>query len=223
MPELIVHVDSLDIFPVSWCETNGYPLVYPIKPSGIQQESSLWPLMAPFFHLNVIVWLGSRYTFFFFFSSWKRKKDCCGAAWETVSTYKEGAVDWFDKVKSDFLSNTWLIFHPITAEFHPSHHHLKLSSRKWRASRKQVGGMFQVLMKGFPSVMCLIYWWMFVCPLPGQGNGKYCCPKIYFNHRCFSGPYLNKGRIAELPQFIGPGNCVLVLKEVRRRASSPKT
>uniref|UniRef100_A0A8C6PMD7 Scm like with four mbt domains 1 n=1 Tax=Nothobranchius furzeri TaxID=105023 RepID=A0A8C6PMD7_NOTFU len=81
MPELIVHMDSLDIFPVSWCETNGYPLVHPIKPSG-------------------------------------------------------------------------------------------------------------------------------------QGNGKYCCPKIYFNHRCFSGPYLNKGRIAELPQFIGPGNCVLVLKEV---------
>uniref|UniRef100_A0A8C2C1F0 Scm like with four mbt domains 1 n=1 Tax=Cyprinus carpio TaxID=7962 RepID=A0A8C2C1F0_CYPCA len=48
----------------------------------------------------------------------------------------------------------------------------------------------------------------------GQANGKYCCPKIYFNHRCFSGPYLNKGRIAELPQCVGPGNCVLVLKEV---------
>lgn len=46
-------------------------------------------------------------------------------------------------------------------------------------------------------------------------NGKYCCPKIYFNHRCFSGPYLNKGRIAELPQCVGPGNCVLVLREVR--------
>ncbi|XP_065498675.1 scm-like with four MBT domains protein 1 [Caloenas nicobarica] len=45
-------------------------------------------------------------------------------------------------------------------------------------------------------------------------NGRYCCPKIYFNHRCFSGPYLNKGRIAELPQSVGPGNCVLVLKEV---------
>uniref|UniRef100_A0A8C7ZGE6 Scm like with four mbt domains 1 n=1 Tax=Oryzias sinensis TaxID=183150 RepID=A0A8C7ZGE6_9TELE len=88
MPELIVHVDSLDIFPVSWCETNGYPLVYPIKPS--------------------------------------------------VEKERKVAV----------------------------------------------------------------------------GNGKYCCPKIYFNHRCFSGPYLNKGRIAELPQFIGPGNCVLVLKEV---------
>lgn len=36
MPELIVHMDSLDIFPVSWCETNGYPLIYPIKPSGTQ-------------------------------------------------------------------------------------------------------------------------------------------------------------------------------------------
>uniref|UniRef100_A0A3Q3VSQ1 SLED domain-containing protein n=1 Tax=Mola mola TaxID=94237 RepID=A0A3Q3VSQ1_MOLML len=88
MPELIVHVDSLDIFPVSWCETNGYPLVYPIKPS-VEKERKI-----------------------------------------------------------------------------------------------------------------------------AVGNGKYCCPKIYFNHRCFSGPYLNKGRIAELPQFIGPGNCVLVLKEV---------
>uniref|UniRef100_A0A667YYV1 Scm like with four mbt domains 1 n=1 Tax=Myripristis murdjan TaxID=586833 RepID=A0A667YYV1_9TELE len=99
MPELIVHVDSLDIFPVSWCETNGYPLVYPIKSSSNRIPKNI------FSHLNLV-----------------------------QST-------------------------------HP-------------------------------------------------GNGKYCCPKIYFNHRCFSGPYLNKGRIAELPQFIGPGNCVLVLKEV---------
>uniref|UniRef100_A0A671VFS2 Scm like with four mbt domains 1 n=1 Tax=Sparus aurata TaxID=8175 RepID=A0A671VFS2_SPAAU len=40
MPELIVHVDSLDIFPVSWCETNGYPLVYPIKPS-VEKERKI--------------------------------------------------------------------------------------------------------------------------------------------------------------------------------------
>ncbi|GAB0175496.1 scm-like with four MBT domains protein 2 [Grus japonensis] len=45
-------------------------------------------------------------------------------------------------------------------------------------------------------------------------NGRYCCPQLYINHRCFSGPYLNKGRIAELPQSVGPGKCVLVLKEV---------
>ncbi|KAM6985660.1 scm-like with four MBT domains protein 2 [Aplochiton taeniatus] len=48
----------------------------------------------------------------------------------------------------------------------------------------------------------------------GSANGRYCCSKIYINHRCFSGPYLNKGRIAELPQAVGPGKCTLVLKEV---------
>uniref|UniRef100_A0A8C5UFF5 Scm like with four mbt domains 2 n=1 Tax=Malurus cyaneus samueli TaxID=2593467 RepID=A0A8C5UFF5_9PASS len=50
--------------------------------------------------------------------------------------------------------------------------------------------------------------------LAGTINGRYCCPQLYINHRCFSGPYLNKGRIAELPQSVGPGKCVLVLKEV---------
>uniref|UniRef100_A0A8C7M3X0 Scm like with four mbt domains 1 n=1 Tax=Oncorhynchus mykiss TaxID=8022 RepID=A0A8C7M3X0_ONCMY len=104
MPELIAHVDSFDIFPVSWCETNGYPLLYPIKPEG---------------------------------------------------------------------------------------------------GRPKIGSLCAQLLHCVCDVFCT-----------GQGNGKYCCPKIYFNHRCFSGPYLNKGRIAELPQCVGPGNCVLVLKEV---------
>ncbi|XP_074645284.1 scm-like with four MBT domains protein 1 [Tubulanus polymorphus] len=40
------------------------------------------------------------------------------------------------------------------------------------------------------------------------------CPKIYFNHRCFSGPFLSKGRIAELPKCVGPGPVILVMKEV---------
>ncbi|XP_041110660.1 scm-like with four MBT domains protein 2 isoform X1 [Polyodon spathula] len=57
-----------------------------------------------------------------------------------------------------------------------------------------------------------------VCPSApldtGANNGKYCCSQIFVNHRCFSGPYLNKGRIAELPQSVGPGKCTLVLKEV---------
>ncbi|XP_010000834.1 PREDICTED: scm-like with four MBT domains protein 2, partial [Chaetura pelagica] len=58
-----------------------------------------------------------------------------------------------------------------------------------------------------------------LCPVPqpdttGTINGRYCCPQLFINHRCFSGPYLNKGRIAELPQSVGPGKCVLVLKEV---------
>uniref|UniRef100_A0A4W5NIW3 Scm like with four mbt domains 1 n=1 Tax=Hucho hucho TaxID=62062 RepID=A0A4W5NIW3_9TELE len=112
MPELIAHVDSLDIFPVSWCETNGYPLLYPIQPE--------------------------------------------------VEKQRRIAV-----VQKDSIIGCSLRLHCLC------------------------------------DVFCT-----------GQGNRKYCCPKIYFNHRCFSGPYLNKGRIAELPQCVGPGNCVLVLKEV---------
>lgn len=49
----------------------------------------------------------------------------------------------------------------------------------------------------------------------GLVNGKYCCSQLFVNHRCFSGPYLNKGRIAELPQAVGPGKCAVVLKEVQ--------
>ena len=40
------------------------------------------------------------------------------------------------------------------------------------------------------------------------------CPKIYFNHKCFSGPFLSKGRIAELPKCVGPGPIHLVLEGV---------
>lgn len=45
-------------------------------------------------------------------------------------------------------------------------------------------------------------------------DAKAWCPTIFFNHRCFSGPYLSKGRIAELPRDVGPGPVTLVLKEV---------
>uniref|UniRef100_A0A8C7D189 Scm like with four mbt domains 1 n=1 Tax=Oncorhynchus kisutch TaxID=8019 RepID=A0A8C7D189_ONCKI len=100
LPDVITHVESLDIFPVSWCESNGYPLQHPSKATGQAPNKTL-------------------------------------------------------------LSNLGI-------------------------------GLCQ----------------------SAQGNGKYSCPKIFFNHLCFSGPYLNKGRIADLPQSIGPGNCVLVLKEV---------
>ena len=40
------------------------------------------------------------------------------------------------------------------------------------------------------------------------------CPKIYYNHTCFSGPFLRKGRIAELPKCVGPGPVSLVMSEV---------
>uniref|UniRef100_A0A8C5QWD3 Scm like with four mbt domains 1 n=1 Tax=Leptobrachium leishanense TaxID=445787 RepID=A0A8C5QWD3_9ANUR len=115
LPECIVHMESMDLFPMGWCESNGHPLCVPPPP----------------------------------------------------------------KVKT-----------PRT----------KVSSQaeKEIQSSKNVNGHNKT-----NSITCNT-----------TSNGKYLCPKIYFNHRCFSGPHLNKGRIAELPKSVGPGSCVLVLKEV---------
>ncbi|XP_067002533.2 scm-like with four MBT domains protein 1 [Anabrus simplex] len=40
------------------------------------------------------------------------------------------------------------------------------------------------------------------------------CPKIYFNHKCFSGPFLSKSKLAQLPKAVGPGPVTLVMREV---------
>uniref|UniRef100_A0A8C8DFC3 SAM domain-containing protein n=1 Tax=Oncorhynchus tshawytscha TaxID=74940 RepID=A0A8C8DFC3_ONCTS len=112
VPECIVDVESMDIFPVGWCETNAYLLTPPLKPVCKYPRISLSHTLAP----------------------------------------------------------------PQPVETIP----LNLCE---------------------PIAM-------------DTANGRYCCSRIYVNHRCFSGPYLNKGRIAELPQAVGPGKCTLVLKEV---------
>lgn len=38
--------------------------------------------------------------------------------------------------------------------------------------------------------------------------------RIYFNHKCFTGPSLSKGKICSLPQYVGPGPLRLVMEEV---------
>ncbi|CAH7239982.1 Sfmbt1 [Phodopus roborovskii] len=116
IPEFIVSVESMDIFPLGWCETNGHPLSTPRR----------------------------------------------------ARVHKQRKIAVVQPEKQILSSRT--VHEGLKNQLNSTH-----------------------------SVMT---------------NGKYCCPKIYFNHRCFSGPYLNKGRIAELPQCVGPGNCVLVLREV---------
>ncbi|CAN9508435.1 unnamed protein product [Ophioblennius macclurei] len=121
LSEIIVDVESTDIFPVGWCEANSYPLTPPLK--AVCQ---------------------------------KQKKIA------VVQPEKQLA--------------------PVQpAETAPVNHCL-------------------------PAATTAVD--------PGAANGRYCCSKIFVNHRCFSGPYLNKGRIAELPQAVGPGKCSLVLKEL---------
>uniref|UniRef100_A0A4W6D8J3 Scm like with four mbt domains 2 n=1 Tax=Lates calcarifer TaxID=8187 RepID=A0A4W6D8J3_LATCA len=112
LSECLVDVESMDIFPVGWCEANAYPLTPPLKPVCQKQKK-----IAVF---------------------------CV------------------------FIIDLLVVNIPVYI---------------------------------LPSV-------------PGSANGRYCCSKIFVNHRCFSGPYLNKGRIAELPQAVGPGKCTLVLKEL---------
>ncbi|XP_023575554.1 scm-like with four MBT domains protein 2 isoform X2 [Octodon degus] len=119
VPEVIVDVESMDIFPVGWCEANSYPLTTPHK--TVSQKKRKIAVVQPEKQL------------------------------------------------------------PSTVPVEKIPHDLCL----------------------FPHL-----------DMTGPGNGKYCCPRLFINHRCFSGPYLNKGRIAELPQSVGPGKCVLVLKEV---------
>lgn len=38
--------------------------------------------------------------------------------------------------------------------------------------------------------------------------------RIYFNHKCFTGPSLSKSKICTLPQYVGPGPLRLVMEEV---------
>lgn len=38
--------------------------------------------------------------------------------------------------------------------------------------------------------------------------------RIYFNHKCFTGPSLSKSKICAMPQYVGPGPFRLVLEEV---------
>ncbi|XP_078728436.1 scm-like with four MBT domains protein 1 [Lampetra fluviatilis] len=118
LPDCIVDVESMDIFPVGWCETNGYPLCLPTK--------AIFPA---------------------------QKKIA------VVQPEKQLPIS-------------------VATEDEPKAQDLTVHASD-----------------------------------TGTGIGKYCCPRIFFNHRCFSGRYLNKGRIAELPQSVGPGNCVAVLRE----------
>lgn len=120
MPEVIVDMDSMDIFPVGWCEANAYPLTTPHKAVPVEKKRKI----------------------------------------AVVQPEKQ-------------LSST-------------------------------------VPVEKIPHDLCLLPH----VDTAGTVNGKYCCPQLFVNHRCFSGPFLNKGRIAELPQSVGPGKCVLVLKEV---------
>ena len=48
-------------------------------------------------------------------------------------------------------------------------------------------------------------------PAPLSG---FWCPRIYFNHLCYSASFLRRPRLEALPRYIGPGPVRLVIREV---------
>ena len=63
-------------------------------------------------------------------------------------------------------------------------------------------------------ILCTVFWKLLKISILFFFVENAWCPKIYYNHKCFSGPYLSKGRIASLPKCVGPGPVGLVMKEV---------
>lgn len=40
------------------------------------------------------------------------------------------------------------------------------------------------------------------------------CDRIFFNYKCYSGPFLSKNKLSQLPKQVGPGPLRLVMREV---------
>ncbi|KAG7310346.1 hypothetical protein JYU34_003119 [Plutella xylostella] len=46
------------------------------------------------------------------------------------------------------------------------------------------------------------------------------CDRIYFNYKCYAGPYISRNKLSQLPKHVGPGPLSLVLKEVLNKIIS---
>lgn len=125
----------MDIFPVSWCETNGYPLQHPCKPRG-----QCYSTNAPFqrtskccVHINwclYLKWLDKILKFMFNYSG-ETEKGCSCSARETVSKTQK-CWNWVQVVlimeKHSFISF-------ITAGYHLKTPHLILPNNWLTAVR----------------------------------------------------------------------------------------
>lgn len=45
-------------------------------------------------------------------------------------------------------------------------------------------------------------------------NTEEWCDKIFFNYKCYSGPFLSRNKLSQLPKSVGPGPLFLVIREV---------
>ncbi|NXY42355.1 SMBT2 protein, partial [Ceuthmochares aereus] len=221
---MLCHADSLGILPIQWCLKNGVNLTPPKGYSGqdfdwADYQKQCGAEAAP--HMcfrNTSFSRGFTKNMKLEAVNPKNPAEICVASITSV----KGRLMWLHLEGSQMPSPEYIVdvesmdIFPVgwceANAYNLTPPHKAVLRRKRRIAvvqpEKQLPSTVPV--EKIPHDLCSV-------PQPdttGTINGRYCCPQLYINHRCFSGPYLNKGRIAELPQSVGPGKCVLVLKEV---------
>ncbi|KAM8801791.1 scm-like with four MBT domains protein 2 isoform 2-T4 [Rhynchonycteris naso] len=221
---MLCHADSLGILPVQWCLKNGVNLT---PPKGYSGQDFDWAdyhkqhgteEAPPFCFKNTSFSRGFTKNMKLEAVNPRNPGELCVASvvrvkgrlmWLHLEGLQAPAPEFIVDVESmDIFPVGWCEAnsYPLTTP------HKTVSQKKRKIAvvqpEKQLPSTVPV--EKIPHDLCLFP------PLDTTGtvNGKYSCPQLFINHKCFSGPYLNKGRIAELPQSVGPGKCVLVLKEV---------
>ncbi|XP_031300627.1 scm-like with four MBT domains protein 2 isoform X1 [Camelus dromedarius] len=221
---MLCHADSLGILPVQWCLKNGVDLT---PPKGYSGQDFDWAdyhkqhgteEAPPFCFRNTSFSRGFTKNMKLEAVNPRNPGELCVASvvgvkgrlmWLCLEGLQSPAPEFIVDVESmDIFPVGWCEAnsYPLTTP------HKTVSQKKRKIAvvqpEKQLPSTVPV--EKIPHDLCLFPH----LDATGTVNGKYCCPQLFINHRCFSGPYLNKGRIAELPQSVGPGKCVLVLKEV---------
>lgn len=104
------------------------------------------------------LWMMATDTQMSLFFSWKGEEDCCGAAWETVSTrgWMRPLIGLNFKSNKNPKNSITPNFCHSAAELHPNHRHLMRSSSRWPASQRQVSGLFQVWKDPRCDTSCLL-------------------------------------------------------------------
>ncbi|KAH0512373.1 Scm-like with four MBT domains protein 2, partial [Microtus ochrogaster] len=222
---MLCHADSLGILPVQWCLKNGVNLT---PPKGYSGQDFDWAdyhkqhgaeEAPPFCFRNAAFNRGFTKNMKLEAVNPRNPGELCVASVVSVKgrllwLHLEGLQTPIPEVIVDMDSMDIFPVGWCEANFYPLTTPHKIVSEKKRKiavvqPEKQLSSTVPV--EKIPHDLCLF---PHVDATAGTVNGKYCCPQLFVNHRCFSGPFLNKGRIAELPQSVGPGKCVLVLKEV---------
>uniref|UniRef100_A0AC11DRG8 Scm like with four mbt domains 2 n=1 Tax=Ovis aries TaxID=9940 RepID=A0AC11DRG8_SHEEP len=221
---MLCHADSLGILPVQWCLKNGVNLT---PPKGYAGQDFDWAdyhkqhgteEAPPFCFRNTSFSRGFTKNMKLEAVNPRNPGELCVASviavkgrlmWLRLEGLQSPAPEFIVDVESmDIFPVGWCEAnsYPLTTP----HKTASQKKRKIAVVQPENQSPSTVPVEKIPHDLCLFPH----LDATGMVNGKYCCPQLFINHRCFSGPYLNKGRIAELPQSVGPGKCVLVLKEI---------